>query len=90
MQPLVTLNYFKPGPQPQMKGVTQNNLGAQLLKHGWWHPFYCAVSAHWHEDGRKYFPVSKGKPTRTRLAVLGLFLEKRGARGFDVHLIVAM
>ena len=93
MQPLVALNHLKPGPQPKMKGVTQNNLRAKRLEHGGRHALYSAVSTHWHKNGGQHLAVGKRKLAGSGLAVLGLLLEKRlieagGAReagGLRIH-----
>src|SRR5690606_15415954 len=71
MQPAVLFHDVGAGAQPQMEGIAQDDLRADLVEFMRQHGFYAAVSAYGHEDGRLDDAVIKGDLAPARGAVGG-------------------
>ena len=69
MQTAECLNDLGARAQPEMKGVAQDDAGANFFKFAGAHRLHRSISAHWHEDRGFDCAVVQGEAAATGLAV---------------------
>src|SRR5574343_272230 len=86
VQALVRLNALQPRPQPEVEGVAEADLGANLAQRGRRHRLDRAVGADRHEDGRLDDAVGQGQRAAAGGAVGLEEFEVHGGSDFDDYL----
>ena len=71
VQALVRIHHFQPRAQPQVEGVAEDDLGADVLQFRRRHRLDRAIRAHRHEDGRFHHAVVQGHAAASGEAIGG-------------------
>ena len=72
MQATVGFDHLQTGTQPQMKGVTQNDLRVDVIQHVRIHALDRAIRANRHENRRLHFAMVQGHCAATGFAAGGV------------------